>query len=104
MNEPEKRYEVGSICAAIYVTESMAGGERKTFRSVRLQRTFRDREGKMQVSSWLNQNDVPKAIMALQKAYEHLVTRGASRGAMGERRLPTKPEERAYDLRSGDGR
>ena len=96
MAEPEQQFRVGAVIASIYRNTSKAGTEQRTYKSVRLHREFKDRYGQFQASHWLNQNDVPKAMLALQRAYEHLMSdvneheAPAQRGAMTEQALPDK--------------
>ena len=46
-------------------------GEKTSF-SVTLQRNYKDRNGEWKTSYSLRQNDIPKALLALQKAFEHV--------------------------------
>ena len=43
-------------------------------RSVVLQRTYKDKEDKYQHANNYGVNDIPKAVLALVKAYEHMVS------------------------------
>ena len=41
---------------------------------VSLQRAYKDKEGKFQHTTSFKANDIPKAILALSKAYDYLVS------------------------------
>ena len=77
-NQPEKKFSTGAISATVWKNTgtSKKTGEAVEFRSVTLQRRYTDKEGKWQTSSSLRINDLPKASLVLQKAYEYLVLKG----------------------------
>ena len=76
-NLPEKRFSTGAITAAIWRNNGVSKrtGEDTEFNTVSLQRSYKDKEGKWQTTSSLRINDLPKASLVLQKAYEYLVLR-----------------------------
>lgn len=74
--QPEKKFSTGSLSATIWQNK----GKRKTgedvvFRTVSFQRSYKDKNGKWQTTNTLRTNDLPKAALVLQKAYEYLVLR-----------------------------
>ncbi len=73
MAQPEKRFKVGACTASIFVNEVGTGNGKTAIRNVSLQKTYKDKEGKFQHSTSFRANDIPKAILALSKAYEYLV-------------------------------
>jgi len=77
-NQPEKKFSTGAISATIWKNQgtSKKTGEAVEFRTITLQRRYTDKEGKWQTSSSLRLNDLPKASLVLQKAYEYLVLKG----------------------------
>jgi len=44
----------------------------KVSMSVTLQRNYKDRNGSWKTTHSFRQNDLPKALLALQKAFEHM--------------------------------
>jgi hypothetical protein len=72
---PEKEFKVGAIRVAIW-TNPRQGGNGKIFNShkVILERVYRDGMGNFKTTDSLDTNDIPKAILALKKAYEYLTT------------------------------
>lgn len=85
-NAPEKKFSTGSIVAAVWSNKARTkSGEETEFKTVTLQRRYKDKDGKWKSSSSLRLNDLPKAVMVLNKAYEYLVLRdGDAEGAIHE--------------------
>ena len=77
-NQPEKKFSTGAISATVWKNNgtSKKNSEPVEFKTVTLQRRYTDKEGKWQTSSNLRINDLPKASLVLQKAYEYLVLKG----------------------------
>jgi hypothetical protein len=69
-----RHIRVGGVEATIW--KNVSNGI-TTF-SVSLQRSYRDRTGEWKSTYSLRQNDLPKAILALQKAYEHVALSSVS--------------------------
>ncbi len=73
-NYPEKKFRAGGISATVWVNKvQQANGTEGEYKTVSLERSYTDKEGKWQSTQTLRVNDVPKAAAALQKAYEYLV-------------------------------
>ena len=77
-NQPEKKFSTGAISATVWKNNgtSKKTGEPVEFRTITLQRRYTDKEGNWQTSSSLRVNDLPKATLVLEKAYEYLVLKG----------------------------
>ncbi|MEA2036603.1 MAG: hypothetical protein U9O94_03790 [Nanoarchaeota archaeon] len=75
---PEKKISTGAISATIWKNDgkNKKTGEAVEFRTITLQRRYTDKDGNWQTSSSLRLNDLPKASLVLQKAYEYLVLKG----------------------------
>lgn len=74
MNKPEKKFVAGAISATIWKNEAKSKkGEDLEFNTVNLQRSYQDKDGKWQTTSTLRVNDLPKAKLVLDRAYEYLV-------------------------------
>lgn len=69
MAGPIKKFSVGGIQVAIWENEGKEGAQ---FNSVSFDRRYKDKDGNWQSTTSLKMNDLPKAILALQKAYEYL--------------------------------
>ncbi|UCG11005.1 MAG: hypothetical protein JSU72_10550 [Deltaproteobacteria bacterium] len=74
-NQPEKVFQHGALKAAIFANEHEKNGQNFTVKRVSFQKLYRDREGNLKTTSSLEVNDLPKAVLVLQKAYEYLTVR-----------------------------
>ena len=74
MNNLEKRIQIGACSASIFVNEVETLTGKALMRTVVLQRTYKDKEDKYQHTNSYGLNDIPKAVLALVKAYEHMVS------------------------------
>lgn len=72
-NAPEKKFRASPMTATIWSNEVVSQDGRLTvFRTINLERTYKDKEGKWQKTNSLRVNDLPKAILVLNKAYEFI--------------------------------
>ncbi len=69
---PERRFSAGGVSAAIWNNESSKDGQTYAFKTVSLQRAYQ-KDGAWQHTTTLRANDVPKAKLVLEKAYDFLV-------------------------------
>ena len=73
-NMPEKKFSTGGLTATVWQNQGTSRtGEEVSFRTVSFQRRYKDKNGEWQSTSTLRVNDLPKASLVLQKAYEYLV-------------------------------
>lgn len=79
MERPEKRIRIGACTASIFVNGSPDSG-RVPFRTVVLQRVYKDKDGAFKYASSFTANDVPRAVLALVKAYEFMTADAAQHG------------------------
>ena len=71
MPKPEKRFQSGGIEASIFENEIQHNGKTVKVKKVAFQKRYKSAEGWKSTYS-LDINDIPKAILVLSKAYEHL--------------------------------
>ena len=74
MAQPEITFRHGPCSASIFENEYTRGGESFTVRTVSFQRSYLDKEGTWQRTNSLKVNDIPKAVLVLNKAYEFLTS------------------------------
>lgn len=74
MPQPEITFRHGLCSASIYENEYKRGEESFTVRTVSFQRSYLDKDGNWQMTNSLKVNDIPKAVLVLQKAYEFLTS------------------------------
>ena len=83
-NAPEKKFRAGALCATVW--KNVAQNERGTveYRTVSFERSYKDRNGAWKSTNSLRINDLPKANLVLQKAYEYLALKGQDTEAVEE--------------------
>ena len=74
MAQPEITFRHGLCSASIFENEYKRGEAYFTVRTVSFQRSYLDKEGNWQRTNSLNVNDIPKAVLVLNKAYEFLTS------------------------------
>ena len=74
-NKPERVFQHGGVKAAIFVNEHEKDGESFTKKSISVQKIYRDKEGMFKTTTSLYVNDLPKAILVLQKAFDYLTVK-----------------------------
>ena len=73
-NLPEKKFSTGGVVATVWNNEGKSReGQQTSYHTVSFQRVYRDEAGQWQSTSSLRVNDLPKASLVLEKAYEYLV-------------------------------
>jgi len=71
---PEIKFRAGAISAAVWPNKGQSKtGEETEFKTVSLQRSYKDKNDQWQNTSQLRISDLPKAALILSKAYEYLV-------------------------------
>lgn len=76
MPQPEITFRHGPCSASVFENEYERGDEKFTVRTVSFQRRYLDRDGNWQTTNSLKVNDIPKACLVLNKAYEFLTSNG----------------------------
>ena len=74
MAQPEITFRHGLCSASIFENEYKRGEDSFTVRTVSFQRSYLDKEGNWQRTNSLKVNDIPKAVLVLNKAYEFLTS------------------------------
>ncbi len=68
---PETTFRLGNVSASVFVNEVDTDGGKRKFRSVNVQRSYRDGDETKFVSSF-GLSDLPTAIRVLQLAQAHV--------------------------------
>jgi hypothetical protein len=74
-NRPERVFQHGAVKAAIFANEYEKDGESFTKNRISVQKVYRDKEGMFKTTTSLDVNDLPKAILVLQKAFDYLTVK-----------------------------
>ncbi len=73
-NIPEKKYRAGAVSVTVWKNSgTSAAGEAFEYQTVSIERGYKDKTGAWQSTNSLRVNDLPRASIALQKAYEYIV-------------------------------
>ena len=75
--KPEAVFKAGAVRASVFLNTFEQDGKTIPIRKVVIEVRYRDKSGQWKGTNSLSLNEVPKAITALQQAYEYLLTAGA---------------------------
>ena len=73
MSKPETVFKVGAVRASVFRNIIEKAGQSIPLPKVVIEVRYKDKNGQWQGTNSLSQNDLPKAILALQKAFEYLM-------------------------------
>ncbi len=68
-NMPERKFRAGAISATVWKNQAENG----EYRTISLERSYTDKDGAWKSTNSMRLNDLPKAKLVLEKAYEFLV-------------------------------
>lgn len=75
-NMPEKKFSAGAISAAIWKNKGKnKKGEAVEYKTVSIQRAYKNKNDEWQHTNSLRVGDLPRAVLVLNKAYEYLTLR-----------------------------
>ena len=74
-NKPEITFRAGGISAAVWLNTRQMKGQSVQDRTVVIKRSYKDNKNEWKNSNSLRANDLPKAAICINKAYEYLVTK-----------------------------
>mgnify|MGYP001559466289 CR=1 FL=1 len=73
-DKPTKAFRAGPIQVAVFMNRRKVNGKDVTIPSVSFQKRYREKGGEeWKSTSSLDTNDLPKAVLALTKAYDYLI-------------------------------
>ena len=77
-NMPEKKFRAGAISSTVWLNDGKAkDGQDTVYRTVSIERSYTDKDGNWQNTTSFRSNDLPKATLVLQKAYEYIVLKNS---------------------------
>ena len=85
MSKPEKVFKVGAVRAVVFRNTIQKDGRTIELPKVVIEVRYRDNQGKWRGIGSLSLNEIPKAILALEKAFEYLTGRREPSQAEGTR-------------------
>lgn len=73
---PEIKFSTGALQATVWKNELKSKtGETQEYRTISFGRRYKDKDGEWKSTNSLRVNDLPKAVVLLNKAFEYLVLR-----------------------------
>ena len=69
-NLPDKKFKAGGITATVWKGISPKG---TTYFNVQLAKSYKDKDNNWKTTNSLRENEIPKAVVLLQKAYEYVI-------------------------------
>ena len=75
-NSPEKTFRIGAVSASVFVNTVESDGGKRKFRSVNVQRSYRDGD-ETKYSSSFGLGDLPQVMRVLELAQSHVETHEA---------------------------
>ncbi len=73
-NKPEKVFKVGAVRASVFNNTIQQRGKDVTIAKIVIEVRYKDQAGNWKGTNSLSLNETPKAILALQMAYQWLTT------------------------------
>ena len=84
INTPEKRFRAGAISATVWKNQGIKDGQTSEYSTVTFERSYKDKDRNWQTTNSLRVNDLPKAAVVIQRAYEELVLKEFTDAGFGE--------------------
>ena len=75
MSKPETVFKVGAVRASVFRNTIQKNGQSIPLAKVVIEVRYKDKTGQWQGTNSLSINDLPRAILALQKAFDYLTAR-----------------------------
>lgn len=75
MAKPEKSFRCGGCEASVFENQILKGGKSIAIKKIAFQKRYKNADGEWDSTHSLDINEIPKAILVLQQAYEYLVTK-----------------------------
>ena len=73
-NKPEIQFSAGAISVAIWTNKGTSKeGQDMEYRTFSFERRYKDKSGEWRSTNHLRMQDIPKAVLVLNKAYEHVM-------------------------------
>jgi len=81
MSKPERVFKMGAVRASVFRNVVVQNGQNVPLPKVVIEVRYRDKTGEWKGTNSLSINDLPKAISALQQAYNYLLSGEANANA-----------------------
>ncbi|MBS3137210.1 hypothetical protein J4232_02145 [Candidatus Woesearchaeota archaeon] len=81
-NLPVKKLRAGAISVTIWENNSTKDGINSVYNTISLERVYKDKNNTWQATNSFRVQDLPKAALIIEKAYEYLVLNDRAQEAM----------------------
>lgn len=71
-NKPEKKFMSGAVSATIWRNSQEKDGKEFSYETISIERNYKDANGEWKSTNSMRVNDIPKATVVLNKAFEYL--------------------------------
>lgn len=72
--KPAKSFRAGAVEVSVWKRKiKMPDGQEKSFYNIKTDRQYKDKEGNWHSTNTMDTQEIPKLVLALQKAYEFIV-------------------------------
>ena len=94
-NLPEKKFRAGAISATVWrnVGTSKQTGDPTEYKTISLQRGYKDKNGQWQNTTSFRINDLPRLGLVLRQAYEFAVTNNSQNSQNSQENSMSVQEE-----------
>ncbi|MFT4312648.1 MAG: hypothetical protein ACMXYF_05465 [Candidatus Woesearchaeota archaeon] len=69
---PQKKFSAGLVSATVWENTRVKNGMTFPVKTISLQKAYKDKDGSWKTVHSFHVNDIPKAKLVLEKAYEYL--------------------------------
>ena len=82
-NLPEKKFRAGAISATVWQNNGQSNktGQPVTYRTISLERGYKDKNGEWKSTNSFRINDLPRAALLLNEAYRYIVLKDMQNGS-----------------------
>ncbi len=71
-NKPEKKFRAGPITATIWKNKLEKDGKEVEYKTVSVERNYKDKQDQWQSTTSLRAHDIPNALLVLNKTFEYM--------------------------------
>lgn len=72
MPKPEKKFQAGAIEASIFENEIQHNGKTIKIKKIAFQKRYKGADGSWKSTATIDVSELPRAVLVLSKAFEHL--------------------------------
>ena len=73
-NKPVKKFRAGNCTATVWKNKITVDGKDIETHSVNIEKSYKDKNDEWKTTSSFNKNEMPKAILVMEQAYEFLAS------------------------------